>query len=363
MKHKLFNLSIYFLSFLVIISCSENITKEKKLILTKVAEITNSHNSDNNSYFNEISTIEIDNEQNIYIVDNKAFSIKKYNKNGNFIKSFGKHGNGPGEFSDFFSLCLSKDTIYVLEPPKSRVHYFDIECNYIKTHKTDTRTPQKLKAITNNIFVGTVINFIKDKSNFLVCGKLNLYDKSFKIYSTLYEKKISIDLQSPSMTPRDVFPYFSVKHNNTFFALIDDKKVSVMKYDITGKLSKTYHKGHILSKMTDKEVEILRKSFNIIIENKKKDTNILKLNKKAVLGLWLDKFNNIVIHESTNNQNENHFICFTDSTEYFKLTLPGIIYNNKENIGDNLYFFDDFIYMKIENNDSVELQKYSYSYE
>ena len=50
--------------------------------------------------FHNPSDIEIDNEGNIYILDSGNFCVKKFDKNGNFLRRYGKKGKGPGEFTE-----------------------------------------------------------------------------------------------------------------------------------------------------------------------------------------------------------------------------------------------------------------------
>jgi hypothetical protein len=48
--------------------------------------------------FEAIRTIRTDDDGNIYVLDGKAATIKVFDKNGKYIKSIGRRGEGPGEF-------------------------------------------------------------------------------------------------------------------------------------------------------------------------------------------------------------------------------------------------------------------------
>lgn len=70
-------------------------------------------NPDETSFY-ALSEIWLDHFKDIYISDKHSFSIKKYDPSGNFIRSFVKQGNGPGEIPDFISnLAVINDTVFV----------------------------------------------------------------------------------------------------------------------------------------------------------------------------------------------------------------------------------------------------------
>jgi len=47
--------------------------------------------------FLSVRTFKIDDEENIYVLDNKAHKIKVFNKTGKLVREFGEKGQGPGE--------------------------------------------------------------------------------------------------------------------------------------------------------------------------------------------------------------------------------------------------------------------------
>jgi hypothetical protein len=53
--------------------------------------------NDPNSMFSELRSIQVDDQENIYALDMKETKIKVFDKNGKFLRSFGKKGKGPGE--------------------------------------------------------------------------------------------------------------------------------------------------------------------------------------------------------------------------------------------------------------------------
>jgi hypothetical protein len=57
----------------------------------------------------------VDSKGNIFILDQTLSQIKKFDKNGKFIKSFCNMGTGPGELRAGIGLICLSDTLYVQE--------------------------------------------------------------------------------------------------------------------------------------------------------------------------------------------------------------------------------------------------------
>jgi hypothetical protein len=60
-------------------------------------------------FFGVISDIEIDEEGNVYLLDAQLSEIKIYTADGEFIRSIGREGEGPGEFRRPSSMFFTKD--------------------------------------------------------------------------------------------------------------------------------------------------------------------------------------------------------------------------------------------------------------
>jgi len=52
---------------------------------------------DENYTFSQLRSIQVDDQENIFALDMKEIKIKVFDKNGKFVRSFGKKGQGPGE--------------------------------------------------------------------------------------------------------------------------------------------------------------------------------------------------------------------------------------------------------------------------
>lgn len=83
-------------------------------------------------------SVKTDADNNIYILDMKACSVKKFDKDGNFLRSYGGKGRGPGEFispSRFDVLLNGK--IIVLDSNLGKYEVFGEDTNYTVKLQTD----------------------------------------------------------------------------------------------------------------------------------------------------------------------------------------------------------------------------------
>jgi hypothetical protein len=103
-------------------------------ILELQEDLTISGSSDDEEQmFQNVHTLDIDAEGNLYILDEQAANIKVFDQNGNFLKTIGRKGQGPGEFGLPISLALTPDQqILVNEMGQRRLLFFDLEGNFLR---------------------------------------------------------------------------------------------------------------------------------------------------------------------------------------------------------------------------------------
>lgn len=90
--------------------------------------------SDENYLFYRVWDVKADEQGNIYVLDSGATRIQKYDKDGKFLQTIGRKGQGPGEFERPISLNLDKNkNLYVSEMVK--IHTFDAEGKFVRTTK------------------------------------------------------------------------------------------------------------------------------------------------------------------------------------------------------------------------------------
>ena len=87
--------------------------------------------------FSRISGISVDREERIYVLDYSEANIKVFNKNGDYLKTIGRKGQGPGEMTSPFSICITKkNEIVVQDLNNHQISFFSLEGRYLKAIST-----------------------------------------------------------------------------------------------------------------------------------------------------------------------------------------------------------------------------------
>jgi hypothetical protein len=87
---------------------------------------------DENYAFYNFARVTADSEENIYVLDGENCRIQKFDKNGIYLQSIGKKGQGPGEFDRPWGICFDpQQNIYVRETRE--IDIFDAKGRYLRT--------------------------------------------------------------------------------------------------------------------------------------------------------------------------------------------------------------------------------------
>jgi hypothetical protein len=83
--------------------------------------------------FAHIGQITSDDRETAFVVDRKSYKIFIIDKNGKFISSFGKRGEGPGEFKLVQSCFPINNQLVFPDRFSSKVHYFSKQGKCLKS--------------------------------------------------------------------------------------------------------------------------------------------------------------------------------------------------------------------------------------
>ena len=80
-----------------------------------------------------LRSVQVDNDENIYILDAQYIKVRVYDKFGKHIRSFGKKGQGPGEFGWPSRLLMTTgDKLAMLDSMNRRFSYYSKEGECLK---------------------------------------------------------------------------------------------------------------------------------------------------------------------------------------------------------------------------------------
>ncbi len=211
---------------------------------------------DEDYMFAELRSVQVDEDEDIIVLDWKYNVIKVFDKDGKHIRTFGKHGQGPGEIQGPSRMSLNggKD-IGILDSSNNRFSYFSKEGECLKETSLG-KNARIFRAIPDSrgcLYGDTFIiegNSRKDS--------ILRFDAEFNLDSTIatYEK---------AYTRLELNP---VREGFTYQVMADDKLVWAHTYEYTlhivdpeGKFIKKIVKDYNQIKITEKDKEKIIKDM------------------------------------------------------------------------------------------------------
>ncbi len=103
--------------------------------------------------FRQVTDVAFDSDDNTYISDGYINSrVAKVDKDGNWLKSWGDRGNGPGQFNTPHSIAVdAKNNVYVADRGNRRIQVFDRDGNFQRQFTIDVPVPPGAKPAIGNI--------------------------------------------------------------------------------------------------------------------------------------------------------------------------------------------------------------------
>ena len=102
-------------------------------LLRKIGDVDT---ADENFAFARPGDLVEDRAGNIYIADAGQYRIQKFDRDGKFLATFGRKGQGPGEFSTLRSLSIdSADRLHALDDSQRRIQIFRTDGTVTETIK------------------------------------------------------------------------------------------------------------------------------------------------------------------------------------------------------------------------------------
>ena len=110
--------------------------------------------------FQDIQNLAVDDDENIYVSDMKAAYIRVFDKNGEYVRTIGKQGQGPGEMLAPIDIkALSRGVLIINDYAQLRLNFFSLNGEHIRNLSTHKYTAFRRPAIDSqgNIVAGFVI--------------------------------------------------------------------------------------------------------------------------------------------------------------------------------------------------------------
>lgn len=102
-----------------------------ELLFDLEEDLSFGNEEDDNYLFYRISGIEVDKDGNIYVLERGNFRVQKFDRNGNYLCTIGRKGQGPGEFQMPFQMIIDDNNGIICVQDMRKLIVFDTDGNYL----------------------------------------------------------------------------------------------------------------------------------------------------------------------------------------------------------------------------------------
>jgi hypothetical protein len=94
--------------------------------------------------FSRIWSVQVDDEENIYVLDSKEFCVKVFDRNGKHIRTFGERGQGPAQFQYPFRMHLTAGKeLLIYDSRNRRISFYSLGGKCLREIPTEQHNFQR----------------------------------------------------------------------------------------------------------------------------------------------------------------------------------------------------------------------------
>lgn len=215
----------------------------------------------------DIWGFDVDSEANIYLLhlQSKENCIFKFNKEGNFIFSFGRKGQGPGEMQYPIFFQVINNELAVTDPTK--VVFFSDTGKFLKEIPKDVNKQNVIFLENGNYLVRERVRDMPD--NATQHSRLILYDSEFNEIKEIVRVTVPNPFKGDGY--RAILPYFhTCVVEMEIFEGNSERGYGIHVYDLNGSLIKKIKKKYSPVPVNEEDKERILKLFERMPEEIKK---------------------------------------------------------------------------------------------
>ena len=117
--------------------------------------------------FRQPTDVAWDSDGNTYITDGYVNSrVAKYDKHGDWVKSWGERGSGPGQFNLPHTIAVdSRNNVYVGDRSNRRIQVFDTNGTFLRMFTIDVPPPAGSRGVSGNVPTGAALAAVTGAPN------------------------------------------------------------------------------------------------------------------------------------------------------------------------------------------------------
>jgi len=221
---------------------------------------------DDENIFGVITAIIQDDQGNLYMLDSQLTEIRVYDPDGNFLRTIGREGEGPGEFQNAFSMFnLPGGNIGVLQSFPTKIVMLTPEGEPAGEFPLPDTEGEGFRVLFSARYAGDNLALLygmnqPSQEKFSQLNRLALVSADGTSESLLHEQSSTMNFASPEIAESEWDTF-----RNRWAAFPDGRALSVLDYSEykihiwgqDGKLDRVVHVDYPADKRTDEEYETM----------------------------------------------------------------------------------------------------------
>jgi hypothetical protein len=224
----------------------EPIYKEDVFIAEEELSIGDDEKNENYA-FSEVSHITADNEGRIYVLDRKESHVKVFDRDGKYVRTIGRKGQGPGELNDPIFVYFPGNELLVTQ--YERLSFFSPEGKLQRAVLMKKERPSRARRNSRGNMIGTSVVFDP--------GTPGLYYEVLKMYDSEMEPikelaRIQVQRRPGVFNPFSANVYMTVDdEDRIIFGYSREYEIQI--YSPAGDLATRIIKEYMPVEITEKE--------------------------------------------------------------------------------------------------------------
>lgn len=283
-RNVLFRMSVSLCFVLVVVSCSPRtedwqgeVTEKNGIIIVQnpqepcygklsleiEEDILIGNEWDPNYQLYQVSGIALDSQSNLYVLDSGNHRIQKFDDEGNYLRTIGREGEGPGEFTRISSVFIDdEDTIYVSD--RRRIQIFSSAGEYQGSITFESGINEFFIDVDGNIVTHIIQNSEEGSRKYLI-----KYNRDGKVVQKIDEFSDVQAIRTQDSSGRAVA--FKAYHQYNYWPYLAPVSayLFIYAYPSEYKMTVMSHTGEVTLRTEKKEPPqaISRAEKNFIIES------------------------------------------------------------------------------------------------
>ena len=341
----------------IIYNNSRTPQKEVDIVFTKLLEL----DYDSKDWGDlRISSYTFDNDGNIFFLDGKKCVIWKTDSLGNYIKTFGSRGKGPGEMTNPVTISVKDDTLWVGDYQQKKYSKFDLDGNFLYDHGVERLGfTHKVDSVTTIKAFETVEE--RGEDNFHCKGFSVKHSELDSIPKVLWKIENKIPYKAYG---RDMSTPIKVTKERIYIAKNSESTFEIDIYDLRGEKIGLIRKPYAKIPYNEFDDTHHRAKGMVSYGGWSKDKLPEIKYKLAIDNMMIDKNKDLWVFQSIirdkRNQNTAYVDIYKDGVYYARSEFDLLDRSTQRISGKYLRTKKDKLYMNDIFNDKFYIYKYDY---